>query len=770
MGAKFFGREHQRLEDASLVAGVGTYLDDMVLPGQLFVKFVRSQDAHAEFELDVDEARSQPGVVDVVTAQDFTPIPAVPTVVPDDGHLPCNEPALATGTARYVGQPLAAIVARSPYLAEDAAAHIAVNVTRLPVVSGMESALDAAAPMLHANVPGNVVGVFKQQFGDADGALRDADVVVDGTFYSHRYNGQPLETRGIIASFSRAHKKLTIWTSSQWPHTVKDALVKVLPLAEHQIRVVCPDVGGGFGIKQEVYPEEIVMALLAIRTGKPLKWVETRSEHFVAANHSREQRLTIHVGAKKDGTIVAMKADIVSDQGAYVRSLGLLGPSLTPCELMGPYLVPAFEATSRSVVTNKTPIGVYRGAGLPEAVFGAERIMDRLAAELELDPMELRRRNLIKQDQFPYDTTLEQSGIPFIYDSGRYEELLERALELSSYHDWRDRQREARQDGRFVGVGVAMFVMLGAFGPFESARVRMDATGQVLVTTGTSPHGQGTATAIAQVVADVFGITPEQVTVRHGDTDLIPHGVGTFASRGGVLGGSAAHEAARLVSEKAILVAARELEANPDDLVVVDGGVAVVGAPERSLPWIELVRLTAPGMPLPDGVDPVLEVTHYFDAPLCTFSGGAHVVVVEVNPKTGEISILDYSAITDAGNIINPMIARAQIVGGLAQGIGGTLFEELRYDSEGQLVTGSFADYLIPRATDVPEAKIGFIETPSPYNPLGAKGLGESGTVGAPAALCNAVEDALRPFGIQVNATPLTPDRIWELIQDSTLA
>jgi aerobic carbon-monoxide dehydrogenase large subunit len=768
MGGRFFGREHKRLEDAALLSGRGTYLDDMSLPGQLWVTFVRSDEAHVDFDLDVSAALNVDGVVDVITAADLDEVPVVPVMVPDDGHLPCSEPVLAVGTARYVGQPLAAIVSESRYAGEDAIAEVVVETRRRPVVASIARAIEPNAPVLMDGVPGNIAGVFTHQVGDPASAFAAADVVVEGTFDSHRYSGLPLEPRGVIASLNRRGNTLTLWSSTQWPHTVRDALVKVLPFAEHQIRVVAPDVGGGFGVKQEVYPEEIALAILTMRLGRPVKWVETRSEHFVAANHAREQRLSVRVGARKDGTVIAMSAEIHSDQGAYVRSLGLLGPSLTPCELTGPYAIKNYEVTSYSVLTNKTPIGVYRGAGLPEAVFATERAMDRLAERLDIDPAEIRRRNLIGKDAFPYDTGLEQGGIPFLYESGDYGAVLDRVLEISDYEGWRARQSHARNEGRLIGVGVATFVMLGAFGPFESARVRMDTTGEVLVITGTSPHGQGTATAIAQIVADVLGIVPEQVTVRHGDTDLIPHGVGTFASRGGVLGGSAAHGAARLVSEKALAVAAQRLEASSGDLEVVEGGVAVVGAPDRFLAWADVAAAAQPGMPMPDGVEPVLEATHYFEAPLCTFSGGAHVAVVEISPRTGEIEILDYATVTDAGTIINPMIARAQIAGGLAQGLGGALLEELRYDAEGQLVTGSFADYLVPRATDMPDVKIEFIETPSPYNPLGAKGLGESGTVGAPAAICNAVEDAVRHLGIHVDGTPLTPDRIWEMIDDAT--
>jgi carbon-monoxide dehydrogenase large subunit len=767
VGAKFFGREQARLEDPAFLTGRGRYLEDLQLPGLLSVAFLRSQDAHAEFELDLSQALKQPGVVAIVTAMDLEPVPTVPTMIPHDALRPCNQPALASTVARYVGEPLAAVLAESRYQAEDALHEILVETRPLEPVVTVDQALAADAPTLIAGCSGNVAGAFGQRVGDVDGAFRDADVVMEGTFDSHRYSGQPLEPRGVMATFDHGSGVLTVWSSTQWPHTLKEALTRVLPLAEHRIRVVAPDVGGGFGVKQEVYPEELVLALLALRRRRPLKWVETRSEHFTSANHAREQRHRVRIAARADGTILGMRVEITSDMGAYVRSLGLLCPSLTAAELPGPYRVPNYEAQVRCVLTNKSPAGAYRGAGLPEAIFATERAMDRLARRIGLDPAELRRRNFVPPDEFPYDTGLDASQLRFVYDSGSYGAGLDRALELSGYRDWRRRQEQGRAEGRLIGVGLAAFVMLGGLGPHESARLRVDATGDVVLVTGASPHGQGTATALAQIVADELGVTPEQVTVRHGDTDLVPFGVGTYASRNAVVAGGAAYEAAVAVRTKALAVAAQALETEPEDLEVVAGGIAVAGAPRRFLPWDQLARMAEPGNRLPHGVEPVLEATRYFDAPLATFSSGVHVAVVEVDPRSGELRILDYTAVTDAGRVINPMIARGQLLGGLAQGIGGTVSEELRYGADGQLLTGSFMDYLVPRAPDMPAPKIAFVETPSPRNPLGVKGLGESGTVGVPAALCNALEDALQPLGVQVGATPLTPDRIWEWMRQS---
>jgi carbon-monoxide dehydrogenase large subunit len=767
VGAKWFGREQSRLEDPAFLTGRGRYLEDLKLPGQLSVAFLRSQDAHAEFELDVSQARKQPGVVGVVTADDLEPVPTIPTMIPHEALGPCNQPALAAKVARYTGEPLAVILAESRYAAEDALQGIVVETRSLDPVVTVDQALAIDAPTLVPGCPGNLAGVFEQRVGDVDAAFREADLVVEGTFDSHRYAGQPMEPRGVIASFDPGTGALTVWSSTQWPHTLKEALTRVLPLPENRVRVVAPDVGGGFGVKQEVYPEEVILAQLALRHRRPLKWVETRSEHFTSANHAREQRHRVQIAARNDGTILGMRVEVTSDMGAYVRSLGLLCPSLTAAELPGPYRVPNYQAVVRCVLTNKSPAGAYRGAGVPEAIFATERAMDRLARQVGLDPAEVRRRNFIAPDEFPYDTGLDASQLAFVYDSGNYAAGLERALELSGYQDWRRRQAGARAEGRLLGIGMAAFVMLGGLGPHESARLRVDATGNVVVVTGASPHGQGTATTLAQIIADELGVRPEQVTVRHGDTDLVPFGIGTYASRNAVTAGSAAYEAAVAVRAKALAIAAHALEAEPDDLGVVDGGIAVAGAPTRFISWDRLARMAEPGNRLPAGIEPVLEATRYFDAPMATFSSGVHVAVVEVDPRTGDLEILDYTAVTDAGRVINPMIARGQLLGGLAQGIGGTLSEELRYGPDGQLLTGSFMDYLVPRAPDMPVPKLAFVETPSPRNPLGVKGLGESGTVGVPAALCNALEDALEPLGVAVDATPLTPDRVWGWIRDA---
>ncbi len=533
--------------------------------------------------------------------------------------------------------------------------------------------------------------------------------------------------------------------------------------------MIAPDVGGGFGVKQDVYPEEVVIALLARRLGRPVKWIESRREHLCTAVHAREQWHDMQLAVRNDGTILAMRADVLSDQGAYTRSLGLLCPSLTAAGLPGPYRFHTYQCRVRVALTNKAPAAAYRGAGQPEAVFATERIVDRVAQELGLDPAEVRRKNFIRLDEFPWDVgTQSAQDVPVVYDSGDYVGGLDRALELSEYSQWRHIQaveRASGDRGRLLGIGLAAYVMLTGLGPHESSLLRVDPSGKVALVTGASPHGQGTATALAQVVADELGIGPDDVSVAHGDTDAIAYGVGTYASRNAVVAGNAAFVAARQVKEKALLLAGQLLEAGPDDLEFLDGGVQVRGAPGRRVSLGQLANAAAPGQPLPNGMQPGLEATHYFLAPRATFASGLHVVVLEIDRETLAVQILDYAVVSDAGPLINPLIVEGQIVGGVAQGIGGALYEELAYDQQGNFISQSLLDYCMPSATQIPPVRIAHLHTPSPLNPLGVKGLGEGGAMAPPAAIANAVEDALGHLGVRIDATPITPTRLAMLLQ-----
>ncbi|MFN8525324.1 MAG: xanthine dehydrogenase family protein molybdopterin-binding subunit [Chloroflexota bacterium] len=763
---RFFGQRVRRFEDPRLLRGEGAFIEDLQLDGVLHAAFVRSPYAHARIVQVATQPALDVGAIAVFTAADLLEHP-IPTVVPHPAYRGCNQPSLAREAVRFVGEAFAVVVAPDRYTAEDAAGAILAEseFEPLDVVADSQSAIEDGAPRIHPSLPDNVSGDWVVEVGDVDDAFAHAAHVVSGRFSVQRYTGMPMECRGVLAAVDPVSDRLTIWSSTQWPHTVRGALASALELPEHQIRVIAPDLGGGFGVKQDIYPEEIVLPQVARTLRRPVKWVETRREHFTGTAHSREQIHDVELALDADGVVTALRADVLADLGAYSRGLSVLCPSITSGSLLGPYRVTNYRARIRCAITNKAPAGAYRGAGGPEAVFALERAIDRAAEALAIDPAELRRRNFIRPDEFPWNTGLGSAQVPIIYDSGEYEAGLDQALDLGHYAEWRQRQAEARADGRYLGIGVVPYVLLGGLGPYESAEARVDSSGQVVVVTGAHAHGQGTDTALAQIVADELGIQPAQITVRHGDTDQIPFGVGTYASRNAVTAGSATAVASRIVREKALKLAAMLLETSPADLELADGTARVKGTPDRSVTLGALARAAEPQQKLPDGMEPGLEGRHYFQAPLPTFSSGCCLAVVEVWPDTGRIEILDYVSVNDAGPLINPTIVDAQIQGGLAQGLGGALFEEIIYDQEGQPAS-SFLDYAIPRATDVPDVRQAHRYTRSPLNPLGVKGLGEGGSLAPPPLLAAAVEDALRPLGVRIDRTPITPGVIWRLCRE----
>jgi aerobic carbon-monoxide dehydrogenase large subunit len=762
---RFFGKRIKRFEDPRLLAGNGAFLEDLRLPGMLHAAFVRSPYAHATIvDVPVDAARV-PGVVGVFTAADFTLIPT-PTVIPHPAYRPCSQPPLAQGKVRFVGEPLAVVVAETRYQAEDGASALAaeLDLDPLDVVPGSEAALAPNAPILHQSLGENLAATFDVAVGDTDAAFAQAAHIVTGHFTVQRYTGTPIETRGVMATLEPISNRYLVWSSTQWPHTVRGALAQSLGVPEHRVRVIAPDLGGGFGVKQDIYPEETIIPLVAERLGRPVRWIETRREHFVCTAHSREQDHEIELALDRDGVALGLRALVTADLGAYTRGLGVLCPSITGGSLLGPYRIKHYQATIRCALTNKAPAGAYRGAGGPEAVFALERTMDKAARQLGLDPAELRRRNFIRPDEFPWQTGLGSAQVPIVYDSGEYEQGLDQALDLADYVSWRKKQEAARAEGRYLGLGVSSFVLLGGLGPYESAEVRVDPSGEIVVATGAHAHGQGTDTALAQVVADELEIDPANVTVNHGDTDQIPYGVGTYASRNAVMAGGAVVVATRQVKAKAKKLAAHLLEVTEADLELAHGAFQVRGAPEQKITFGALAAAAAPDRPLPPDIEPDLFARHYFQAPLPTFASGTHVAVVEVDGATGEVEILDYVSVNDAGPRINPTVVDGQIQGGIAQGLGGAMMEEIYYDDQAQPL-GSFLDYAVPRATDMPDVRQAHLETPSPLNPLGVKGLGESGTMAPPAVLAAAVEDALAPLGVEVKRTPLTAGNVWRLIQ-----
>jgi aerobic carbon-monoxide dehydrogenase large subunit len=759
MSPPFFGQPLKRLEDPRLLRGEGTFLDDLRLPGACHVAFVRSVHAHARIRVETEAARAVPGTLGVFVADDVvapTGARDIPILIGHPALRPCRHPLLARGTVRYVGEPIAAVVAESRYAAEDAARAVTVRYEPLDAVADAEAALAPGAPVLHEHLGDNLLAEFVETIGEADGVFRDAPVVTRGRYYVHRHTGMPMETRGVAAVPDARSGGLVLWSSTQWPHTVRDVLRDLLGLAGDQVRVIAPDVGGGFGVKQDIYSEELVLAILALRLRTSLTWIETRHEHLTATAHAREQWHDVELAARRDGTLLAMRADVLADAGAYPRSLGVLCPSITAASLPGPYRLRHYRCRVRVALTCKAPAAAYRGAGQPEAVFAVERALDHLAQELGLDPAELRRRNFIRRDELPWDTGMASAQVPIVYDSGDHETALDTALALTRYDERRREQAAERArgaSGRLLGIGVASYVLLTGLGPFESVSVRLDAHGRAHLVTGASPHGQGTATALAQIVADELGLRPEDVDVKHGDTALIASGVGTYASRNAVVAGSAAVVAAREVAAKARRLAAPRLEVAEADLELADGSVRVVGAPDRRVALGQLAEA---------GLEAALE----FQAPRPTFANGVHVAVVSVDRETGRVDVVDYAVVNDAGRVVNPMIVEGQIHGGVAQGVGGALWEELAYDEHGQLLTQSLLQYVMPTAEQVPAIRIASLVTPSPLNPLGVKGVGEGGTLAPAAALAAAVEDALRPFGARIVATPLRAEDLLRIQQN----
>jgi len=718
----WIGRPLRRREDDRLLRGRGRFLADLDVPGQAHVVFVRSPYAHALIHgIDADAARRAPGVFAVLTAADVPsgPLPPFLWDTPPEKLVdvlrpelrPCHPPLLAE-RALYVGQAVAMVVADSRYAAEDAAELVLVDYEPLEPVATLDQALAAGAPVVHDGWDDNVAVRFVVEKGDAAAAIRDAAVVVRERFEVQRQAPLPIETRGALAVHDPESGALTLWSSTQNSHPLRRAVSRVSGLPIDSVRVVAPDVGGGFGGKGVLYPEDLLVALGAIRLARPLKWVEDRLEHMQSAIHAREQVHELELGLDEEGRIVALRDHILVDTGAY-NPLGLVIPYNTIAHLMGPYRVESFEARAEGIITTKVPTAPYRGAGRPEAVFAVERALDIGARRLGIDPLELRLRNLVRPDEMPYDAgILYRDGVPLVLDDGAYPELVQRAAELVGW-DRVDREDEA---GRLIGRGLAFYIEGTGIGPFEGARVELRADGRVEVRTGACSSGQGHQTVFAQVCADALGVDPDVVDVTGGDTEGLEKGWGTVASRSAVVAGNAVAEAAGRVRAR--------LQAG------------------EAAPLVETV---------------------YFEPPTVTWSAGAHAAIVAVDEETGEVEILRYAAVHDCGREINPLIVEGQVRGGIAQGIGGALLEEIRYDEDGQLLTGTLADYLLPTAADVPEVLLESHETPSPLNPLGLRGVGEGGAIAPPAVLANAVEDALAERGAVVRRTPLTPESVRTL-------
>jgi carbon-monoxide dehydrogenase large subunit len=759
---KFVGDRHLRKEDPRLLTGRGQYVGDIVLPGMLHAVLVRSPHAHARIvRVDAARAREHPGVVDVVCFADLgaagRPFPIVPPHPELRGH---NFPMLADGRARFVGEVVAAVVADSRYTAEDARELVDVEYEPLPSAQ----TLAAGAPAVHDDIPDNLAGRVTLARGDVEAALRAAPRVVQIKLNIGRGGGQPMETRGLVADWNAALGQLTVWASSQVPHQIRQFIGDLLDLPPHQVRVVAPDVGGGFGAKLIVYPEDVLIPFLARRLGRPVRWLEDRLEHMLAATQEREQEHDVTVGFDDTGRILALRDRFAHDTGAYTPR-GLVVPLLTASMLTGPYRIPAVLSSFESRYTHRVPVTPYRGAGQPQAVFVIERVLDLVARETGRERAEVRLANLVRPEDMPWDVGLPnyRASGNVVLDSGDFPSVLRRALESARYDTLRAEAAAARAQDRLVGVGLACYVELTGVGPFETARVRVDAAGRIVVFTGATTQGQSLETTFAQVAADELGVTPEDVSVIAGDTGGIEHGIGSFASRAAVVGGTAVALAARDVRTKALVLAARALGVAEAELQQTGAAFADRRRPERRVTFAELARAAA-GATAGLGVEPGLESTRFFQPADMTYSSGAHVALVEVDPLSARVTITGYWISHDSGRLINPMVVEGQIQGGVALGIGSALLEEIVYDAEGQPLAGSYMDYLLPTATDVPAMTIDHLETLSPLNPLGIKGVGESGALPVPAVLASAIEDALGARAGRVTRMPLGLARLHALL------
>jgi len=783
-GTPYIGRSLLRREDRRLLTGRGQFIADLELPRMLHVAFIRSPLAHARIRsVDLSRAAAAPGVAlalsGVELARLLPPLPDTQLSLPSkwtshiehEFHNP-QQPGLAHDKVRHVGEALAVVVAESRYAAEDAAELVRLDLDPLPAVVNAEAALASGAPLIHEHLQTNLFGAFSMGKGDVAAAVAGAPHKLQRRFYHHRYAAMPMECRGVAALHDPRTDSITIWSATQVVHWVRREVAAILGLPEARVRCVALDVGGGFGLKGHVYPEDLVIPFLARRLGRPVRWIEDRHEHLQCSAHSRDQLHDVEVGFDNDGHILVLRDNFILDCGAW-NPIGGGVPYNTAAHLTGPYKIDNLAVSARTAATNKVPNTAYRGAGRPEAVFAMERIIDLVAGSLGLEPAEVRRRNMIRADEMPYRPgILYRDGEPITYDSGDYPGALQNALDaIGGVEAFRRRQREARQDGRYFGLGIGFYVEGTGVGPFEGATVRIDGSGKVHVSSGASSQGQGMETIFAQIVADTWQVAPDDVIISFADTAGIASGSGTFASRSTVNVSAALHHANERLRQKAFAIAANLLECAAADLELRDGGIGVVGVPGALVRLAQVAHAARPGWDhgRPQGVEAGLEETYYWEPPTVTWSYAAHAAIVEVDRAVGRVKIDKYAIAHDCGVVVNPLLVEGQIAGGTAQGLGGALLEDIAYDPNGQLLAGSLADYMVPTAGDMPELVLIHQHTPSPLNPLGVKGVGEGGAVAPPAAIANAVADALAPFGAEFNTTPIKPGQIVEATRSAPL-
>jgi len=780
--AQLMGESVPRTEDERFLTGRGAYVANMLPEGTVFAKFVRSTYAHARIlHIDTARAAALPGVLGVFTAADLKgEIGSIFTawLIPNSNLKTPPYSALAKDVVRYAGEAVAVVVAEDPYVAEDARELVEVTYDPLPVVVDGEAAMKAGGPPLHAEAPNNIAFHWVNAgIGDVDAVFKEADVLMSQRFVSQRLQPSAMEPRAAIAQYEPGTKGLTLHVTSQNPHVHRLVLSLVLGVPEQRLRVVAPDVGGGFGSKIPVYPWEAVVCWLAMRLGRPVKWVEDRTENFLATTHGRDQVQYVDLAAKKDGTILGIKVKVVANMGAYLSTAAPGIPTILFGFMPGGcYAIKAGKVEVTGVFTNTTPVDAYRGAGRPEALFIIERMVDILARKLGMDPAELRRKNLIPADKFPYQTAL---GL--VYDSGNYERAMRKALDIVGYEKLRQEQGQARKEERLMGIGLSTYVEVCGLAPsavstgtgfqgglWGSSTVRLSPTGKATVYTGAHPHGQGEETTFAQIVATELGLPLADIDVVHGDTKATPMGMGTYGSRATAVEGGSIALSARKVREKARKIAGHLLEVSEDDLEFVDGKFTVKGVPTKGKTIQEIAWAAYMAGSMPKGVEPILEASTFYDPENFVFPFGTHICVVDVDKETGQVSIRRYVAVDDCGVQINPMIVEGQVHGGVLQGLAQAMLEQAVYDEHGNLLTSSFLEYLVPSSLEAPRIETDSTVTPSPHNPIGVKGVGETGAIASSQAFVNAVCDALAPYGVVHIDMPITPEKVWKAIHGKT--
>jgi aerobic carbon-monoxide dehydrogenase large subunit len=776
----YIGTPVPRREDGRLLVGRGSFVDDLEMPGVVHAAMVRSPHAHAHIRgINTEQAKASEGVLAVITAEDIQNIQR-----PWPARMPSPVPGttLRHGTrytlpdkVRFAGEAVAVVVAESRALAEDGAELVEVDYEPLPAVASAEAALAPGAALVYEELGDNIGAHIVQRVGNPERAFAEADCTVKETIRAVRGGSHSMEGRGVVARYDEALDAFTVWDATQSPHAVRGFLTYLFGLPEHQVRVIAPpDIGGGFGPKGSFYPEEALVCWLARHLRRPVKWIEDRREHFISAAQEREQVHTIELAFTRRGKLLALRDVFTHDLGLYGA---LVAPVISMCTVVGPYVIPNIHTEFYATYTTLPPSGAVRGAGRPQGVLAMERLVDRAAEVLGLDPAEMRRRNLIPPEDFPYPVGLTfRDSAPLTYDSGDYPELLRRCLELAEYEQARREQTRLRQAGRrrLRGIGLAICVEGVGLGPFEGAIVRLSSRGRVVTTLAAPPQGQGYQTAFAQITADAVGVRYEDVEVVTGDTGAIPFGIGSFASRVTANAGPSVMQAGTELRTKLLAAAGHLLEAAPEDLEIADGAVRVKGIPDRTVSLQQVAALGNAGrgfgMVMPGGLSVGLEASAYFTPPQAGYSGSCHVCILDVDPRTGEVELVRYVVGHDCGNIVNPLIVEGQILGGVAHGLSNALYEEAIYDADGQALASSFLDYPLPSAREMPRVEVFHLTTPSPINPLGVKGAGEAGTLPVPAAVANAIEDALRPLGVRVNRMPLNPARISDLVEEATRA